>query len=109
MTDRHLQVIINSDLVPSKEDMLHTDCLRIETISKLNLIPGKEIRINLSVHNSSNVGRMANITTNFDARNIKVNIPNSNIYVGPEGKTIVYAIVTPLASEGYSNIFFDVF
>ena len=109
MAQRMVDVAVNPDLSPTNADVLTTDCLRIETTSRIQLAPHSETRINLSVHNSSTVGRMGTIIANYDAREVIVKIPQSNIYVSPEGKTVVYAIVTPLIKQGQAKIVFDVF
>jgi len=109
MPDRTLKIIISPDLVPTTADMLFSDCLRIETVSKVTLAPQKETRINLTVHNSSPNGRMAQIIANFDSRKIAVKVPNSTVYIAPEGKTVVYCIIIPLDKDGYSTVTFDVF
>jgi hypothetical protein len=109
MTQRMIDVAVSSDLSPTVADLLGSDCLRIETSSRIQLAPHKETRINLMVHNSSPVGRMGQIIANYDAREVIVKIPTSNIYVAPEGKTIVYAIISPLMKQGQTKIIFDVF
>lgn len=109
MTQRAIDVAVSNDLTPTNADLLGSDCLRIETTSRIQLAPHKETRINLMVHNTSHVGRMGQIIANYDAREIVVKIPTSSIYVSPEGKTAVYAIISPLMKHGQTKIIFDVF
>jgi hypothetical protein len=109
MTQRMIDVAVSPDLSPTTADLLGSDCMRIETSSRIQLAPHTETRINLMVHNSSPVGRMGQIIANYDSREVVVKIPTSNIYVAPEGKTIVYAIISPLLNHGQTKIIFDVF
>ena len=55
MTQRMIDVAVSPDLSPTTADLLGSDCLRIETSSRIQLAPQKETRINLMVHNSSRV------------------------------------------------------
>ncbi len=109
MKQRMVEVVVSPDLNPTSSDLLGSDCLRIETISRIQLAPHKDTRINMMVHNTSPVGRMGQIIANYDAREVVVKIPTSNIYIAPEGKTVVYAIITPLIKIGKTKIIFDVF
>lgn len=109
MGQRILEVAVSPELAPTTADSLKTDCLRIETVKKIQLSPNTETKVNLTVHNTSTVGRMGQIIANFDAREVSVKVPNSQVYVAPEGKTVVYAIVSPLIKHGQSRIIFDVF
>ena len=52
---------------------------------------------------------MGNIIANFDARELTVKIPNNQVYVAPEGKTMVYAIINALIKNGRTKVSFDVF
>jgi hypothetical protein len=109
MGQRTIEVAVSSELAPTIADTLKTDCLRIETVKKIQLAPHSDTRINLTVHNTSHVGRMGQIIANFDAREAHVKIPNSHVYVAPDGQTVVYAIVSPLLKHGNTKITFDVF
>lgn len=109
MGQRIVEVAVSPDLSPTVADSLKTDCLRIEVTKKVHLSPHSETRINLAVHNTSTVGRMGQIIANFDARDLSVKIPNSQVYVAPEGKTVVYAIVNSIIKHGNTKITFDVF
>jgi hypothetical protein len=109
MGQKSIEVAVSPELAPTTGDALRTDCLRIETSKRVQLAPDTEIRINLAVHNTSPVGRMGQIIANFDAREVSVKIPNSQVYVAPDGKTVVYAIVSPMIKHGQTRITFDVF
>jgi len=109
MKQRMVEVVVSPDLSPTSSDLLGSDCLRIEAVSRIQLAPHKDTKINMMVHNTSLVGRMGQIIANYDAREIVVKIPTSNIYVAPEGKTVVYAIISPLIKNGKTKIIFDVF
>ena len=109
MGQRSIEVAVSPDLAPTAGDLLKTDCLRIETTKRVQLAPNSETRINLAVHNTSTVGRMGQIIANFDAREVSVKIPNSHVYVAPDGQTHVYAIISPLMKHGQTKITFDVF
>tara|TARA_B100000614_G_C14396723_1_gene432017 strand:- start:242 stop:571 length:330 start_codon:yes stop_codon:yes gene_type:complete len=109
MNQRIIDVTISPDLNPTTSDILRTDCLRIETSKKVYMEPNGETRVNLTVHNTTSVGRMGNIIANFDARELTVKIPNNQVYVAPEGKTMVYAIINALIKNGRTKVSFDVF
>lgn len=109
MTGRTIQCTISSDLVATRPDALLSDCLRIETTSKIILHPGGEARVNLSVHNSSSEGRMGQVIANYDPRQVSVKIPTSGVYVAPGGKTAIYAIIIPVTPAGQAAVTFDVF
>ncbi len=109
MKQRMIEVVVSPDLSPTSADLLGSDCLRIETVSRIQLSSHKDTRINLMVHNSSLIGRMGQVIANYDAREVIVKIPTANLYVAPEGKTVVYAIITPLIIKGKTKIIFDVF
>lgn len=109
MGQRIVEIAVSPDLATTTADVLKTDCLRIEATKRVQLAPNKETRINLAVHNTSPVGRMGQIIANFDAREVTVKIPNSHVYIAPEGKTVVYAIIGPMIKNGQTRITFDVF
>jgi hypothetical protein len=109
MNERIIDVTVSPDLNPTVADTLRTDCLRIETAKKIYMAPNDETRVNLTVHNTSSVGRMGNIIANYDARELQVKIPNNQVYIAPEGKTMVYAIINCLIKNGRSKVSFDVF
>jgi len=109
MTTRKIDCVISQELVPTRPDALHSDCLRIEATNKVVLHPGVQTRINLTVHNSSLDGRMAQVVANYDARQCTVTIPTSAIYVHGSGRTVIYAVVTPLVTAGHVSLTFDVF
>ena len=109
MAGKTTSCTISSDLLPTRPDTLLTDCLRIECPAKAVLHPGTQTRINLSIHNSSNDGRMGQVIANFDPRQVAVTIPTSGIYIAPGGKTTIFAIVTAVTSTGQASVTFDVF
>lgn len=105
---KQLNLVISNDLVATRPDVLTSDCLRVECSSKVIVTPGVATRVNLTVHNTSPTnGRMAQLNAQFDNRLVSVHIPNSLVYIGPESKTVVYAIIHTLASSGSSVITFD--
>lgn len=108
MAGKAIQCVISQDLVASRPDHLASDCLRVETTSKIILNPNTASRTNLCIHNTASEGRMAQIVANFDPRQLSVVVPTSSIYVAPGGKTVVYAIITPIISAGHGTITFDV-
>ena len=108
MAHRNINVLISKDLVPTASDLLSSDTLVIECNPKLVVVPGQQTRINLTIRNTAMVGRMARVQANYDSRHFSVLIPNQEIYVGPDGKTMIYAIITPLISSGQNTITFDV-
>jgi hypothetical protein len=105
---RSITVIVSNDLVPNKPDLLLSDCLRIEMPDKVVLKPGVASQVNLMVHNTSNVGRQANLSANFDTRLVSVYIPDQKIYIGPNGKTATFAVITPRVPSGTAPIQFSV-
>jgi len=109
MTQRIIDVTVSNDLSPTSSDKLPTGCLRVEATSKVQLASQQDIKINLMIHNSSPVGRMGVVSVNYDAREVIVRIPTANVYVAPEGKTAIYAIISPLIMSGRTKIAFDVF
>jgi len=108
MTNKRVDLIISNDLHSSRPDVLTTDCLRIECGSRVVIAPAVATRINLTVHNTSQVGRMAQIHSQFDNRILNIHIPNSLVYVGPESKTVVYAMIYTQATSGSTVVTFDV-
>jgi len=108
MSNRQLNIAVSNSLLPTKSDVLTSDCLRIECSSQVKVEPKSTVRVNLTVHNSSQVGRMAQIHAQFDSRLVSVYIPNSSLYVGADSKTVVYAIINPLIESGNAVITFDV-
>jgi hypothetical protein len=108
MAGKNVKFIISDGLIPSKPDVLLSDCLRIEIVGSMNLRPNQPSRLNLTVHTTSNTGRMAHLAATFDSRLISVNIPDAYLYVGPAGKTSTYAVVTPLVPGGVSQVNFGV-
>jgi hypothetical protein len=107
MANKQLSVIISNDLVTTRPDVLSSDCLRVECTNRVNVVAGVATRVNLAVHNTSQVGRMAQLNAQFDSRTVNVHIPNSLVYVGPEAKTVVYAIIHSLVPSGSSLVTFD--
>jgi len=108
MAQRMVNIIVSSDLSPTKPDFLSSDCLRIEATPKLQLAPHQDTKINLMIHNTSLVGRMGKVVANYDPREVKVKIPTSEVYVAPEGRTIVHAIIIPLIKDSQTKVVFDI-
>lgn len=108
MGNKQLSIIISNELVSTRPDILTSDCLRVECAGKLNIVAGVPTRINLTVHNTSQIGRMAQLHVQFDNRLVNVHIPNSLVYVGPESKTVIYAIIHTMVEAGSSLVTFDV-
>jgi hypothetical protein len=107
MGNKQLNVIISNELVSTRPDVLTSDCLRVECASKVNITAGIATRVNLTIHNTSQVGRMAQLHAQFDNRLVNVHIPNPLVYVGPESKTAIFAIIHTLVDAGSSLITFD--
>jgi len=107
MGNKQLNVVISSDLVSTRSDVLTSDCLRVECTSRVNIVAGIPTRVNLTIHNTSQVGRMAQLHAQFDNRIVNVHIPNPLVYVGPESKTVIFAIIHTLVDAGNSLITFD--
>lgn len=108
MPSKQLTMVVSGDLISTRPDILSADCLRVECTSRVNASPGVATRVNLTVHNTAPHGRMGHINVQFDNRVVSVVVPNSLVYVGPESKTVVYAIVQPLVESGSCVITFDV-
>jgi hypothetical protein len=109
MTQRIVDVTVSADLSPTSSDNLPSGCLRVEATQKIQLAPNQDIKINLTIHNSSAVGRMGKLNATYDAREMLVRIPTTDVYVAPEGKTAIYAIISPLIQSGKTKIAFDVY
>ena len=92
----------------TRSDSLFSDCLRVETATKIHLQHDEPLRINLSVYNSSSEGRMAKLTPVFNAKLVSVKIPNNYLYIAPDGKTTTYALITPLVVQGRGKISFNI-
>jgi len=107
MANRQLTVVISEELVSTRPDVLLSDCLRVECTSRINITTGVATRVNLTIHNTSQTGRMAQLNAQFDNRIVNVHIPNSLVFVGPESKTVVYAIIYTLVQSGNSLVTFD--
>lgn len=107
MANKSVKCIISRDLVPTKPDLLTSDCLRVETPTKIVLKPGELTKINLTVYNSSTNGRIAHIKASYDSRVVNVHIPDPAFYVEPGGKTTTYALIMPQADTGNAVITFD--
>lgn len=109
MPSKMVTATISKDLVSTKPDLLPSDCLRVEAIGRVILEPNEQTRINLIVHNSSTVGRIAHLKASFDSNVVNVAISDPQVYVGPGGgKTATYAVITPLTPNGNAHISFDV-
>lgn len=109
MASKTVNCIVSAELVATRPDALLSDCLRIEALNKVVMHPGNQTKINLAVHNSSTDGRMAQVIANYDPRLFMVTVPTSGVYVAGGGKTVIYAMITPLTSAGHAPITFDVF
>jgi len=108
MGQKTINVITSPELQAAPSEILKTDVLRIEAGTRVVTPPGSSHRINLTICNTSSVGRMATITASFDSNQISVHIPIPQIYVAPEGKTVVSAIVQMLVQSGQTNVLFSV-
>ncbi len=108
MASKTVKIIVSNDLVATKPDILFSDCLRVETANKVTLQPNQQTRVNLTVHNTSSLGRMAHLSSNFDSNLLSVRIPDSCVYIAPSGKTVTYAIITALVPAGMGSVSFDV-
>lgn len=104
---KSVKLIVSDDLVPTLSDKLPGDCLRIEATGKLIAKPNTTNTINLTVHNTSGIGRVAHIKANYDNRFARVHITDQDIYVAPDGKTVTQAIIIPLVVGGQSLVTFD--
>lgn len=107
MANKQLSVIISDDLVSTRPDVISSDCLRVECSGRINIVAGVSTRVNLTVHNTSQVGRMAQLHAQFDNRLVNVHIPNSLVFIGPESKTVVYAVIHTLIQSGNTIVTFD--
>lgn len=107
MGNKQLNITISSDLVATRPDTLSSDCLRVECTNRVIVTSGVATRVNLTIHNTSQVGRMAQLHAQFDNRLVNVHIPNPLVYVGPESKTVIYAIIHTVVEAGSSLITFD--
>lgn len=108
MSVKSVKLIVSNDLVPTVSDKLPGDCLRIETTSKLIIKPNTDNKINLTIHNTSGIGRIAHIKANYDERFVRVHLTDAHIYVAPDGKTATQALIVPLVPGGQSLVRFDV-
>lgn len=109
MAGRNLTVVINPEQETSRSDILSSDCLRVECTGKVIIGRDASININLTVHNTSSVGRMGFLLASFDAKIVSVTIPNPAIYVGPDSKTVVGAVIKSLVPGGSCPITFNIF
>lgn len=107
MANKTVKCIISKDLVPTKPDLLTSECLRVETPSRIVLKPGELTKINLTVCNSSTNGRIAHIKASYDSRVVNIHIPDPAFYVAPGGQTTTYALIMPQAPSGDAVITFD--
>ena len=107
MASKQLSAVISKEQTQS--DVLSSDCIRVECSNRVNIPPEGSTRINLVVYNTSTNGRMVQLSAQFDTKMINVHIPNSLIYVGPESKTVVFAIIHTLVQAGNCGITFDAF
>lgn len=107
MAHKTLNVLVSKDLVPTAPDLLQSDCLVVECTGKIVTPDGQPTRVNVTVRNTSMVGRMARVQATYDSRMFSVIIPTPDIYVGPDSRTMIYAIITPL-QLGQATITFDV-
>jgi len=108
MGQKTINVITSPELQANPSEILKTDVLRIEAGSRVVTPPGSQHRINLTVYNSSSVGRIATISASFDSSRISVHIPIPQLYVAPEGKTVVTAVIQMLVQSGQTNVVFSV-
>jgi len=106
MAHKPLHVVVSKDMIATVSDVLSSDCLQVECTNKIVTPPGTPTRVNIAIKNTSTVGRMARLQASYDSRMFTVIIPTQDVYIGPEGKTLIYAVVTPLQA-GQSSIGFD--
>ncbi len=108
MGQKTVNIITSPELQASPSEVLKTDVLRVEAGTRVVVPANTTHKINLTVFNTSSTGRMASIVATFDASKVSVHIPIALIYVAPEGKTVVCAVVQMLVSSGHTNIQFSV-
>lgn len=102
-----VNVIASEALHPTPSEKLATNVLRVECAKRIITGPGEATHLNICVHNNSSAGRMARIVASFKQTEVTVVIPNPLVYVAPNGKTIVQAIIRPLTAEGQTNVQFN--
>lgn len=108
MAQKKVNIGISKDIIPTRPDALKSDCFFIETASKVLLNPQQPGKINLTIHNSSPVGRIAHLSASYDPNQMKVVIADSNIYVAPGGKSVTFVTITPEVPGCNSLITFEV-
>lgn len=108
MSSREVRLIVSKDLIPTKSDLLLSDCLQISCPSTVNLAYGKPTQVNLTISNGSSSGRMASLQANFNPREVTVSLPHTMVYVGPGCKTTVCALITCIINNGFSGVTFNV-
>lgn len=108
MASKQMTIVVSADQESTRPDVLSTDCLRVECSPRINVGPGVTSRINLTLHNTSPIGRMGHVSAKYNNKVIEVLIPNSLAYIGPDSKTVIYAIITPLVASGSSTVVFDI-
>lgn len=106
MAVKNLGLAISDDRIPIKGDVLASDCLSIECMDKIVLAPNTKTQLNISVRNTSNVGRMANLYALYDhSIGIRVQFGETKVYVAPDGKTTTFVLIeTLMNSRGNCNI-----
>lgn len=105
-----VNVNINKNINPTPPDSLSNENISIECNDKIDIRPGGQTQLNLIITNRSSVGRMVHLCPQYDrSRGIIVQIPEPDVYVGPEGRTITYALmeITLNAYPGPCHITFQ--
>lgn len=110
MADRTVSVAVSRDRLPTVSDHVPNDVLSIEPINPIILTPGHVTQINLIICNNSQIGRMARVSPYYDtASGVMVQIPEPHIYIAPQGRTLIYALIEArLNYTGNANINFRV-
>lgn len=103
-----LKVNIEAGIEESTSDNLSAAQLMIDVgpVQNKNLQPGSQTTVKLTAYNYSSQGRMAKIRATFDGGKIGVEIPISDIYIAPQGSTVVYTVIRSYAYTGLVDVSF---
>lgn len=110
MSVKNMGVSISEDRIPTKSDLLSSDCLFIECTDKIVIAPNTKVQVNLNIRNTSNTGRVATVFVLFDpSSGIRVQFSETKVYVGPESRTTIFVLLEALMNaRGNFNITFGV-
>jgi hypothetical protein len=103
-----VNVITSAGLHATPSEILPSNVLRVECAKRIITGPAQATRLNICVHNNSSAGRMASLVATYDQTVMNVILGTPQVYVAPNGKTVVQAIIQPLVAEGSANIQFSV-